>query len=317
MLEDFDDIVFVLRENFCETIGGFNEIVDFRTGHVSSSTETEFLRVVNVCSETELAGSFTSNTDGITSQHLDGKTEVLGFVDGASSIVTGGIHTGHDTHDFPFRVTTSSCNTEGSETTRGELGNLVLVVVDNFIRKRVVFFDGLEDEKRGSLDTDDALTLWGFDNGGNLLGDGIERVEFDDLVFAENALGAGVVTESFQESLVNGIKTFGFAGSSETGRKHELIGIDTLDGVRLMKRQFVLRECTSPASLVLFETRIGGHLLIGTENFDTSKRFDSAELLYDGLLLSKISSTDSHGGGDDGGKTDGDTDDSDSQSKFE
>ena len=42
LLEDFDDIVFVLRENFRETISSFNEIVDFGSWHVSSSAETQF-----------------------------------------------------------------------------------------------------------------------------------------------------------------------------------------------------------------------------------------------------------------------------------
>ena len=41
-------------------------------------------------------------------------------------------------------------------------------------------------------------------------------------------------------------------------------------------------------------------LLIGTEDLHTSERFDSTKLLDNCLLLGKISSTDSHGSGDDG-----------------
>jgi hypothetical protein len=57
--------------------------------------------------------------------------------------------------------------------------------------------------------------------------------------------------------------------------------------------------------------------LVGTEDLDTSKRLNGRKLLDDGLLLGEVGSTDSHGGGDDSGKTDGDTDDGDGKSELQ
>jgi hypothetical protein len=198
--------------------------------------------------------------------------------------------------------TTSTGNTERTETTGSKFSDLVLVIVDNFFRERVVFFDGFEDKERSTLDADETFTFGGFDDGGNLLGDGIEGVELDDFVFTEDTFGTGVVTERLQESLVDSVETFGFAGSSETSRKHELVGIDTFNSVGFVERQLVLGE---------------GSGFVRTENLDTGKRLDGAEFLDDSLLFGEVSSTDGHGGCDDSGKTDGDTDDGNGKGEFE
>lgn len=294
LLENLDDIVLVLGEDLGETIGSLDEIVNLRAGHVTAATETETLGVVNVGAETELARSLTSDTDGVTSKHLDGETERLGFVDGAGGIVTRGVRAGHDTENLPGALTTLAGNTEGTETTGSELGNLVLVVDINLLGNGVVFLNGLQDEKRGTLDADDALTLGRLDNGLNLLGDGVEGVEIEDLVLGENRLGTGVELERLEESLVDGIHTLLLAGSGQAGSQHEVLGLDTSNGVGLSERELVLGESTS---------------LVRAENLDTGKGLDGRELLDDGLLLGKVSSADSHGGGDDGGKTDGNTND--------
>ncbi|GKT51544.1 uncharacterized protein ColSpa_11725 [Colletotrichum spaethianum] len=273
LLKNLNDVVLVLGKDLGETISSLNEVVDLRAGHVTTTTETETLSVVNVGAETELAGSLTSDTDGITSQHLDGQTERLGLVDGAGGVVTGGVRAGHDSENLPGTVvTTLAGNTERAETTGGELSNLVLVGLVNLVGDGVVLLDGLEDEERGTLDTGDALTGGGLDEGSDLLGDRVEGEELDDLVLGEDRLGAGVVAQRLQESLVDGIHTLLLAGSSQAGSKHEVLGVDTGDG-----------------------------------NLDTSKGLNSGKLLDNGLLLGKVGSTDSHGGGDDGGKTDGNT----------
>ncbi|TFA98674.1 hypothetical protein CCMA1212_009581 [Trichoderma ghanense] len=298
LLENLDDGVLVLGENFSETIGSLDEIVDLRTGHVTTATETKALSVVDVGSETELARSLTSDADGITSQHLDGQTEVLGFVDGAGSVVTRGVRAGHDSENLPSTLTTLAGNTEGTETTGGELSDAVLVGLVNLLGDGVVLLDGLENEQRGTLDAGDALALGRLDNGGDLLGDGVEGVELNDLVLGQDALGTGVELEGLEESLVNGIDTLLLAGSGQAGSQHQVIGVDTLDGVGLRERELVLGQGTG---------------LVGAENLDTSKGLNGRELLDDGLLLGEVGSTDSHGGGDDGRETDGDTDDGDGE----
>jgi hypothetical protein len=207
LLENLNDVVLVLGENLSETVGSLNEIVNLRAGHVTTATETETLSVVDVGTETELAGSLTGDTDGITSKHLDGETKALGLVDSAGGIVTRGVGAGHDAENLPGTLTTLAGNTKGSETTGSELSDAVLVGLVNLIRDGVVLLDSLEDEERGTLDTDDTLALGGLDDGSDLLGDGIERLELNDLVLGQDTLGAGVELQGLEESLVDSIDT--------------------------------------------------------------------------------------------------------------
>ena len=105
----------------------------------------------------------------------------------------------------------------------------------------MIFLDRSEDEKGRALDTHETFAFRGFDDGGNLLGDGIEGVEFDDFVLAEDALCPGIMFKRFQESLIDGIETLGFSGGGETGCKHEIVGIDAFDSVGFVERKFVFR----------------------------------------------------------------------------
>ncbi|TLD09389.1 uncharacterized protein PgNI_07616 [Pyricularia grisea] len=301
LLQDLDDVVLVLGENLGETVGSLNEVVNLRAGHVTAATKTKALSVVDVGTETELAGSLAGDANGITGKHLDGQTQVLGLVDGAGGIVAGRVRARHDTKNLPGTLATLARDTKGTETTGSELSNLVLVVLVNSLGDLVVLLDGLENEKRSTLDAGDDLTLGRLDNGGNLLGDGVEGVELEDLVLGQGSLGAGVVLERLQESLVNGVHTLLLAGGSETGSKHEVFGLDTGDGVGLGERELVLGQSTG---------------LVGAENLDTSKGLDGTELLNDSLLLGEVGGTDSHGGSDDSGETDGHTNDGDGQGEL-
>lgn len=127
-------------------------------------------------------------------------------------------------------------------------------------------------------------------------------MEVEDLVLGEDRLGAGVVLEGLEESLVDSVDTLLLAGSSQAGSEHQVIGLDTLDGVGLSERELVLGQGTG---------------LVRAEDLDTSKRLNGGELLNDSLLLGEVGSTDSHGGGDDSGKTDGDTDNGDGEGESE
>jgi hypothetical protein len=286
----------VLGEDLGETIGSLNEIVDLRTRHVTTTTKTKTLSVVNVCTETELAGSLTSNTDGIASKHLDGKTKALGLVDSAGSIVAGRVRARHDTENLPSTLTSLASNTEGSETTGSEFSNSILVGSINFLGDRVVLFDSLENKERSSLDTDDALSLRRLNDSLNLLGDRIERMEVKNLVLGQNALGTRVVLESLKESLVNGVDTLLLAGSGQTSSKHQVIRLNASNAERLSERELVLGQSTS---------------LVRAKNLDTSKGLNGGKLLDNGLLLGEVGSSDGHSGCDDSRKTNRHTDDGD------
>ncbi len=127
-------------------------------------------------------------------------------------------------------------------------------------------------------------------------------MELNDLVLGKDTLGAGVVLEGLEERLVDGIHTLLLARGSQAGSQHEILGVDTGNGVGLGQRELVLGEGTG---------------LVGAEDFDTSERLDGGELLDDSLLLGEVGSTDSHGGGHDSGETDGHTDNGDGEGELE
>jgi hypothetical protein len=127
LLENLDDVVLVLGENLSETIGSLNEIVNLRTGHVTTATKTKTLSVVDVGTETELTGSLTGNTDGVTSKHLDGETQALGFIDSAGGVVSRRVRAGHDSENLPSTLTSLASNTERSEATGCKFCDTVLV----------------------------------------------------------------------------------------------------------------------------------------------------------------------------------------------
>jgi len=302
LLENLDDVVLVLGEDLSKTIGSLNEIVNLRTGHVTTATKTKTLSVVDVGTETELTGSLTGNTDGVTSKHLDGETEALGFIDSAGGVVSRRVRARHDSENLPSTLTSLASNTKRSEATGCKFGDTVLVGRIDLFRDGVVFLDSLEDEKWGTLNTDNTLALRGLDNSLDLLGDGIEGVEIEDLVLGQNTLGAGVELEGLEESLVDGIDTLLLAGSSQTSSKHKIIRLNSGNTERLSKRELVLGQSTS---------------LVRAKDLDTSKGLNGGQLLDDSLLLSKVGGTDSHGGGNDSGKTDGNTNDGDGKSEAE
>jgi hypothetical protein len=300
LLENLNDVVLVLGEDLSKTIGSLNEIVNLRTGHVTTATKTKALSVVDVGTETELTRSLTGNTDSVTSKHLDGKTKALGLVDSAGSVVARRVGARHDSENFPSTLTSLASNTERSEATSGEFGDAVLVGSIDLLGDGVVLLDSLENEKWGTLDTDDTLALRGLDNSLDLLGDWVEGVEVENLVLGQNTLGTGVVLESLEESLVDSINTLLLAGSSQASSKHQVIRLNAGDTERLSERELVLGQSTG---------------LVRAENLDTSKGLDGGKLLDNGLLLGEVGSTDSHGGGNDSGKTDGDTNDGDGKSE--
>lgn len=144
------------------------------------------------------------------------------------------------------------------------------------------------------------------------------------LAFLQHLLSGGVVLESADDDLVDGIKALDVVRGGENGggparkedraleddpmervgkcrrgrrkkkeerekRKgkkdvHEPFLLYSLGNVRLVERELVGGEGTG---------------LVGAENVDTGERLDGGELLNDRLLLSEISCADRHDGGSD------------------
>ena len=122
LLQHFDDLILVLGENLGETIGAFDEIVLSGAGETAVD---EFLRVVDLGSEGQHLASFFGDGDGITRQHLDRDTELLGLDDGLGGILTRRVEHGKHAEQNPGFVILLISDTERAETTTGEFGSLV------------------------------------------------------------------------------------------------------------------------------------------------------------------------------------------------
>lgn len=292
LLEHFDDLVLVLGENLSETVSTLDEIVLSGTGKTAVD---ELGRVVNLCSESKHLAGLLGDGNSVTSQHLDGDTELLSLNDGLGGILTRGVEHGQKTEKDPVTVVLLVSNTKGTETAAGKLGSLLLVEVGGDL----VTVGEVDNGLRGTLGADVLVTTHVAD-GGDTLGDGVEGSELlGPPAHVEDLTSLGVAADGQDGNLVDGVERLQVVGRSESGDSHHPVDVLALRDVGLTKRQLVGSEGTG---------------LVRAENVDTSEGLDGSELLNDGLLLGEVGGTDSEGGGGDNGKTDGDTDDEHDQS---
>ena len=292
LLQHLHDLVLVLGENFSETVGLLNEIVLSGSGE---TTVDELVGVVNLGTKSKHLASFLSNSNGVTSKHLNGETENLSLSDGGSGILTRGIEHGQHAEKSPWLVAFLDGNTEGTETTASELGGLGLVHIGIFLGA----FREVKNGLGGTLGADESDTILDNDSS-DTLGDRVERSEFLSLpALAEDFLGSWVALEGKNCDLVDGIQRLDVVGRGESGDSHHPVDILALGDERLANGQLIGSERSS---------------LIGAENVDTGERFNGSELLHNGLLLGEISGSDSEGGGGDDGQTDGDTNNQENKS---
>lgn len=292
LLEHLDDLVLVLGENLSETVSLLDEVV---LGRTSETTVDQTLRVVDLGTESKHLASLLSDSDSVTSKHLDGQTEGLGLSDGLGSVLTGRVEHGVHAQQLPGLTLLLDGNTKGTETTAGELGSLVTVQLGLLLRALRQVQDGLGGTLGASVA--DAIASG---NGGDTLGDRVERsVLLGNPVAGEDLTGLGVATEGQDGDLVDGVEVLDVVGRGDGSDSEHPVDINTLSDVGLTDGQLVGSQGTG---------------LVGAENVNTSEGLDGSELLDNGLLLSQVGSTDSEGGGGDDGQTDGDTNDEQDQS---
>jgi hypothetical protein len=250
LLQHFDDLVLVLRENFSETIGLLNEIVLSRS---RETTVDETFRVINLGTEGKHLASFLSNSNSITSQHLDGKTENLSFSDSGSGIITRRIEHRKHSEELPVLVTLLDGNTQRTESTTSELSGLGLVHICDFLGAG----GEVQDSLGRTLGTNEGNTI--LDNhSGNTFGDRVERSEFLRLPSeGEDVLCFWVTLEGQDGDFVDRIEGLDVVGGRESRDGHHPVDIDTFSDERLADGELIGCERTG---------------LVGTENIDTLQR---------------------------------------------
>ena len=159
------------------------------------------------------------------------------------------ISAGHDPHDLPGLAVIFASDTQGPEASFG-------VFVD-FGMEGIVDIDGtascllyhVHDEKRGAFDTGHTLSMRCLNNGGNFLGDGIERSEVEDLVFGNFGTSDGVFLQGFDESFVDGVNAIGFSRCSQTGCDHEIVVTHTFHCIWCVEGQLVFGQGTGSVNV--------------------------------------------------------------------
>lgn len=247
LLQHLDDLVLVFRENLSETISLLNEIV---LGCAGETAVDEFVRVVDLSTESQHLASFLCDGNGITSQHLNGETKNLSFSDGGCGILTGRVEHGKHAEELPWSITFLDSNTERSETTSSELGSLGLVHIGIFLGA----FSEVQNGLGGTLSTDKCNAIL-LDNSGDTLGDRIERSEFvGSPSLGKDVLGFWVSLQGEDGDFVNWIEGLNVVGGGESSNGHHPVDINTFSDERLADGQLIGCERTG---------------LVGTENIDT------------------------------------------------
>lgn len=295
LLQHLDDLVLVLGENLSETIGTLNKIV---LGSARETTVDKLSRVVDLGTESKHLAGFLGDGNSVTSQHLDGNTELLSLNDGLSGIFTGRVEHREETKENPVTTILLVSDTKGTETTPSEIGSLVTEQPSGLFIAVGQVEDGL-----GSSLGADVLVSAHVANSGNTLGDGVEGSELLSLpALVEDLASLGVAADGEESDLVNGIERLEVVGRGKSSDSHHPVDVLALSDVGLTNGKLVGSESTG---------------LVRAKNIDTSEGLDSSELLDNSPLLSEVGGTDSESSGSDDRKTDWDTDDKEDKSVVE
>ena len=207
LLQHLDDLVLVLGEDFSETIGLLNEIV---LSSSSNTTSNESLGVVDLGAESKKLAGFLCDGNGVTSQHLNGETEVLSLKNGVCRIVSGRVEHGKHANNLPWVVATLGCNTKGSETTSGKVSCGITVVLSGGL---VAFSNG--EHGLGRTLAESPFLALERANGGDSLGDGVEgHVLLGLPALLQDFSGLWVSLEGQDSDLVDRVESLQVVGRS-------------------------------------------------------------------------------------------------------
>jgi len=295
-LEALDDLVLVFGEDSSETIGVHDHLVEVGVLAAGGGTILQDTGRVHVVTHTKTTASLLSDSELVTSDHLDLDTESLSLVDGLLGVITGRIEDGEKTNKLEsvalsLEVVTVDLlvgNSESTETTEGVLLNVGLeTVLELFILVASAKVD---------------------DDGGHTLGNTLE-------------LAGGLLTVGDLGTLVNGVEGLeveeGNSGTSAGGVPEGLDdgGVDGVlvlgtGGVGSEKDHILCREgAVGLDSVAINGELVGGEgtSLVGAKDGDTSQLLNGRNTGDDGLVLGELLGTDGEGDGQDSGHGNGDT----------
>lgn len=298
-LNSLDDLELVLGEDASESISIHDHLVQVGVFATGSGSLFEHLGGVHVVTKTKSSTSFLSNSELITGNHLDLDTESHGIVDGLLGVRSWRVEDGQETNELETssgRVLLSTVDifvgdSESSETSSGKLLDISLELVLKF--GSLVSGNELDDDTSHTLGGSLELASISVISVGNL-GSLVDRVEGLEVEELDTLSSLGNITESADDTTVNGILVLG--SRSVGGQKTDTLDIPlgvALD-VLLVNGELVGGEGTS---------------LVGTKDGDTGKLLNGSDSGDDGLVLGELLSTDSESDRQDGRHGNGDTTD--------
>lgn len=178
---------------------------------------------------------FLCDSNGITSQHLDGYTKSLRLKNRLGGILTWRVEHGDHTKQLPWLVVLLDSNTKGSETTASELLRLLVVQVT----VGVGTVGNLHNSARRTLGTD-ILIVSETTLSSNPLG---HRVEGRELVrppaLTQNLASLGVALKRQDGNLVDGIEGLDVVRTGQGGYGHHPVDVHAFGDVRLPNAQLI------------------------------------------------------------------------------
>ncbi len=305
-LEALDDLVLVLGEDSSETVGIHDHLVERSVLAARGGSVLEHLGGVHVVAQSKTAASFLSDSELISSDHLDTNAKSDGVVDRLLGIVARRVVDGEKTNELEsitlsLEIVTVKFlvgNSESTKTTGGVLLDVLLKLVLDFLGlvARAEFDDDTSHTLSDTLELASGLLAVG--DLGTLV-DGVKRLEVEEL---DSSTGASSIAEGSNDRSIDGVLVLGTR--SVGGEKNDILsgeGAVGLDGIAIDGKL------------------VGGQStgLVRAQDGDTSKFLDSGDTGDDGLVLGELLSTDGEGDGQDSGHGNGDTTDQEDQDVVE
>ena len=226
LLQHLDHLVLVLWEDFCETVGALDKVVLGRSGE---ATVDQLLRIVNLGAEGKHLAGLLSDGDGVTSKHFNRNTELLGFDDGLSGILTRGVEHGKHAQEDPWLTVLLVGDTKRAESTTSKFCSLVPEQIGRLFR-------ALGEVKHSlwcTLGAGKAVTTK-CAHCRNTLGHWIERSEFLGLpVILQDVTSLRISLEGEDSHLVDRIERLDVVRGGESGAGHHPVDILALSDIWL------------------------------------------------------------------------------------
>ena len=270
LLQNVDDVEFVLRKHLRESIGMLDGLGKLRGLLMLGVAKTA--GVENIRAQAQFPGGFPGDGQRIARHHLDGHPHVSSGRDGRLGLLPGRVEQRQDTQKLPWPIGLGARHTQSAKAPRREL-------VDRLV-DRLLDLGGIgrqfQDHLRRPFGDLEFLAVRARDGGFRAFVDGIERLEMGYLI----RLQGMVVLQGAEHGEVDGVLVV--RPRRQRRAQNELSCRDVVQAERIAQRQLVLGQ------------RAG---LVGAQHVDAGQFLDGRQPRHDRLPAGEQPRADRHGHG--------------------